>query len=125
MCVSVPVQLDGLDIIFWICTLVSMTENSIHEWQGVRLRVVGVSDSKSLLLASDVFTRELDDTFLNEVSRVKLGGSSLKTLSSFGNSIISCCSERSGLSQYISFIYALFYCKKLLFILLSSSSLIW
>lgn len=46
---------------------------------------MGVSDSKSLLLASDVFTRELDDTFLNEVSRVKLGGSSLKTLSSFVN----------------------------------------
>lgn len=58
---------------------------SLHAKLGVRLRVVGVSDSKSLLLASDVFTRELDDTFLNEVSRVKLGGSSLKTLSSFVN----------------------------------------
>ncbi|XP_034688255.1 bifunctional aspartokinase/homoserine dehydrogenase 1 [Vitis riparia] len=58
---------------------------SLHAKLGVRLQVVGVSDSKSLLLASDVFTRELDDTFLNEVSRVKLGGSSLKTLSSFVN----------------------------------------
>lgn len=58
---------------------------SLHAKLGVRLRVVGVSDSKSLLLASDVFTRELDDTFLNEVSRVKLGGSSLNTLSSFVN----------------------------------------
>lgn len=58
---------------------------SLHAKLGVRLRVVGVSDSKSLLLASDVFTRELDDTFLNEVSQVKLGGSSLKTLSSFVN----------------------------------------
>nr|CAN66806.1 hypothetical protein VITISV_041909 [Vitis vinifera] len=48
-------------------------ENDALRLEGVRLRVVGVSDSKSLLLASDVFTRELDDTFLNEVSRVKLG----------------------------------------------------
>lgn len=102
-----------------------MTENSILDGQGVRLRVVGVSDSKSLLLASDMFTRELDDTILNEVSRVKLGGSSLKTLSSFGNSIISCTSERSGLSLYIFFAFALFYCTNLLFVLLSSSSLIW
>lgn len=83
---------------------------------------MGVSDSKSLLLASDMFTRELDDTILNEVSRVKLGGSSLKTLSSFGNSIISCS---SGLLLYIFFAFALFYRINLLFVLLSSSSLIW
>ena len=82
---------------------------------------MGISDSKSLILASDLFTRELEDTFLNEVSRVKLGGSSLKTLSSFGNSSISCCSEMSGLSHCIFFIYALFYCTEFLFILLSSS----
>ncbi|CAK9184630.1 unnamed protein product [Ilex paraguariensis] len=49
--------------------------------QGVRLRVVGVCDSKSLLVALDVFTMELDDTFLMEVCRVKLNGSSLLTLS--------------------------------------------
>ncbi|KAK3001236.1 hypothetical protein RJ639_021255 [Escallonia herrerae] len=50
----------------------------------VSLQVVGVCDSKSLLVASDVFTRELDDNFLREVIRVKSNGSSLLTLRSFG-----------------------------------------
>ncbi|CAK9165282.1 unnamed protein product [Ilex paraguariensis] len=57
---------------------------SLHAKQGVRLRVVGVCDSKSLLVALDVFTMELDDTFLMEVCRVKLNGSSLLTLSNVG-----------------------------------------
>jgi hypothetical protein len=30
-------------------------------WQGVHLRVVGVCDSKSLVAAPDVITRELND----------------------------------------------------------------
>ncbi|XP_065868795.1 uncharacterized protein [Euphorbia lathyris] len=54
---------------------------SLHaKQQGVHLRVVGVSDSKSLVVASDVLTRELDDKFLSEICRVKLSGSSLSTL---------------------------------------------
>ncbi|XP_065868797.1 uncharacterized protein [Euphorbia lathyris] len=53
---------------------------SLHAKQGVHLRVVGVSDSKSLVVASDVLTRELDDKFLSEICRVKLSGSSLSTL---------------------------------------------
>lgn len=57
---------------------------SLHAKQGVHLRVVGVCDSKSLLVASDVSTMELDDIFLIEVCRVKLHGSSLLTLGGFG-----------------------------------------
>ena len=56
------------------------------ELQGVRLRVVGLCDSKSLLVASDVYTMELDDAILLEVCQVKSNGSSLATLSSSGNS---------------------------------------
>lgn len=61
-------------------------EHIILELQGVRLRVVGVCDSKSLLVASDVCTMELDDAILLEVCRTKSNGSSLVTLSSSGNS---------------------------------------
>ncbi|THF94221.1 hypothetical protein TEA_011981 [Camellia sinensis var. sinensis] len=51
---------------------------------GVHLRVVGVCDSKSLLVASDVLTMELDDTSLTEVCHVKLKGSLLLTLGNLG-----------------------------------------
>ncbi|KAL8140941.1 hypothetical protein V2J09_006962 [Rumex salicifolius] len=54
----------------------------VHAKQGVRLRVVGVSDSKSLLISPDVFTKELDDEILNEICRVKQSGSPLSTLGS-------------------------------------------
>ncbi|XP_052199460.1 uncharacterized protein LOC127806295 [Diospyros lotus] len=57
---------------------------SLHAKQGVHLRVVGVCDSKSLLIASDVLTMELDDIFLTEVCGVKLKGSSLLTLNNYG-----------------------------------------
>ncbi|PSR90085.1 Homoserine dehydrogenase [Actinidia chinensis var. chinensis] len=57
---------------------------SLHAQQKLHLRVVGVCDSKSLIVASDVFTMELDDTFLVEVCRVKSTGSSLLTLSNSG-----------------------------------------
>ncbi|EEF40732.1 bifunctional aspartokinase/homoserine dehydrogenase [Ricinus communis] len=53
---------------------------SLHASQGVHLRVVGVCDSKSLVVASDVLTRELNDQFLSEVCRLKLNGSPLSTL---------------------------------------------
>ncbi|MCD9644061.1 hypothetical protein HAX54_032033 [Datura stramonium] len=57
---------------------------SLHAKQGVRLRVVGVCDSKSLVVAPDVVTAELDDSFLLEACRVKSNGSSLKMLGDFG-----------------------------------------
>ncbi|KAI3409515.1 Homoserine dehydrogenase (HDH) [Psidium guajava] len=57
---------------------------SLHANQGVHLRVVGVCDSKSLVVAPDVHALELDDKFLLEVCRVKGDGSSLSKLSSFG-----------------------------------------
>lgn len=57
---------------------------SLHAKLGVHLPVVGVCDSKSLLVASDVFTKELDDTFLTKVCAAKEKGSSLLTLSSSG-----------------------------------------
>jgi hypothetical protein len=53
-------------------------------WQGVHLRVVGVCDSKSLVFASDVITRELNDQTLSEVCRFKSNGSSLSALGDLG-----------------------------------------
>ncbi|KAK6936278.1 Homoserine dehydrogenase, catalytic [Dillenia turbinata] len=44
---------------------------SLHAKQGVRLRVVGICDSRSLLFVSDVLTKELDDPLLLEVCRIK------------------------------------------------------
>lgn len=52
--------------------------------QGVRLRVVGVCDSKSMVAAPDASTAELDDELLLQVCKVKSSGSSLQTLSNFG-----------------------------------------
>lgn len=54
------------------------------EWQGVNLRVVGVCDSKSILIASDASTTELNDNLLSEVCRVKSSGSSLSAISNLG-----------------------------------------
>lgn len=55
--------------------------------QGVRLRVVGVCDSKSLVVAPDVFTEELDDPLLLEVCKAKSSGASLQTVSNFGKAV--------------------------------------
>ncbi|KAK2648662.1 hypothetical protein Ddye_016151 [Dipteronia dyeriana] len=52
--------------------------------QGIHLRVVGVCDSKSLVVASDVLSNELNDNFLSEVFRVKVDGFSLLTLWGLG-----------------------------------------
>ncbi|KAH9773646.1 homoserine dehydrogenase [Citrus sinensis] len=58
---------------------------SLHANLGVHLRVVGVSDSKSLVVASDVFTKEFNDNLLSEICRLKADRSSLSTLiSGFG-----------------------------------------
>ncbi|CAI9781350.1 unnamed protein product [Fraxinus pennsylvanica] len=56
----------------------------LHSKLGVRLRVVGVCDSKSMVAAPDAFTAELDDELLLQVCKVKSSGSSLQTLSNFG-----------------------------------------
>ncbi|CAN0858122.1 Bifunctional aspartokinase/homoserine dehydrogenase [Linum grandiflorum] len=58
---------------------------SLHAKQGIHLRVVGVSDSKSLVVASNVLTGELKDDFLSEVCRVKSDGSSLSKLVQLGD----------------------------------------
>lgn len=50
------------------------------------MRVIGVGDSRSLVVASDVLTTELNDKILLETCRIKLGGGSLSDLSNFGNS---------------------------------------
>ncbi|GMY10246.1 homoserine dehydrogenase [Fagus crenata] len=55
---------------------------SLHAKLGVHLRVVGVCDSKSSIIVSDVFFMELDDKFLLELCQLKSNGSSLLTLSS-------------------------------------------
>ncbi|TXG73429.1 hypothetical protein EZV62_002008 [Acer yangbiense] len=60
---------------------------SLHAKLGIHLRVVGVCDSKSLVVASDVLSKELNDNFLSEVCRVKADGSSLLTLGGLGNPI--------------------------------------
>lgn len=57
---------------------------SLHAKQGIHLRVVGVCDSNSLLVASDVFTMELGDNSLLQVCRIKSDGSSLLTLGGSG-----------------------------------------
>ncbi|EXB73292.1 Bifunctional aspartokinase/homoserine dehydrogenase [Morus notabilis] len=57
---------------------------SLHSKHGIRLRVVGVCDSKYLVVAPDVFSMELSDKLLLEVCRVKSDSSSLLTLSSSG-----------------------------------------
>ncbi|TYH80913.1 hypothetical protein ES332_D03G165100v1 [Gossypium tomentosum] len=66
---------------------------SLHAKQGVHLRVVGVSDSKSLIIASDVKQKELDDNILAEVCRVKSDGSSLSKITSLGESQVFSNSE--------------------------------
>uniref|UniRef100_A0A2N9FMU5 homoserine dehydrogenase n=1 Tax=Fagus sylvatica TaxID=28930 RepID=A0A2N9FMU5_FAGSY len=57
---------------------------SLHAKLGVHLRVVGVCDSKSSIIVSDVFFMELDEKFLLELCQLKSNGSSLLTLSSSG-----------------------------------------
>ncbi|KAI3461205.1 hypothetical protein Pfo_017868 [Paulownia fortunei] len=56
----------------------------LHSKQGVRLRVVGVCDSKSIVVIPDVLTSELDDKFLLQLCKVKSSGSSLQELANFG-----------------------------------------
>ncbi|KAG2300009.1 hypothetical protein Bca52824_036481 [Brassica carinata] len=52
----------------------------LHAKMRVHLRVIGVSDSKSLLVPVDVLKEELDDDLLSEVCSIKSAGSPLTTL---------------------------------------------
>lgn len=52
--------------------------------QGLCLRVVGVGDSKSLVVSDDLLHKGLDDTFLLQLCRVKSAGESLSKLCDFG-----------------------------------------
>ncbi|KAK7829819.1 homoserine dehydrogenase [Quercus suber] len=58
-----------------------VSSRSLHAKLGVHLRVVGVCDSKSSIVVSDVLSMELDDKFLLELCQLKSNGSSLLTLS--------------------------------------------
>ncbi|KAJ8750278.1 hypothetical protein K2173_014193 [Erythroxylum novogranatense] len=69
---------------------------SLHAKKGVHLRVVGVCDSKSLVVTSDVLTGELDDAFLSELCRLKSNGSSLSSLSDFGECRVYANSESNN-----------------------------
>ncbi|XP_061343555.1 homoserine dehydrogenase isoform X2 [Gastrolobium bilobum] len=57
---------------------------SLHSTQGLFLSVLGVGDSKSLVVAEDLMNKGLSDSFLLELCRVKHGGESLSKLHDFG-----------------------------------------
>ncbi|KAE9619934.1 hypothetical protein Lal_00040254 [Lupinus albus] len=57
---------------------------SLHSKQGLWLRVAGVCDSKSLILAEDLLNKGLDDSILLETCRIKSAGLSLSKLGDFG-----------------------------------------
>lgn len=57
---------------------------SLHSTQGLCLRVLGVGDSKSLVVAGDLLHKGLDDILLLELCRVKSAGESLSKLRDFG-----------------------------------------
>ncbi|KAI5406948.1 hypothetical protein KIW84_053268 [Lathyrus oleraceus] len=53
---------------------------SLHSLQGLLLRVVGVGDSKSLMVVDDLLNKGLDDNFLLELCRLKHAGESISKL---------------------------------------------
>ncbi|KMZ68263.1 Homoserine dehydrogenase [Zostera marina] len=57
---------------------------AIHSQQGLALSVVGVCDSRSMLLVDDLQNSEFSDVFLKEICKVKSSESSLSTVSHFG-----------------------------------------
>ncbi|KAL1558299.1 homoserine dehydrogenase-like isoform X1 [Salvia divinorum] len=56
----------------------------LHSQQGVRLRVVGVCDSKSMVAIPDVLTSEFRDDFLLQLCEIKSNGSSFLDLTKTG-----------------------------------------
>ncbi|KAJ0084970.1 hypothetical protein Patl1_30130 [Pistacia atlantica] len=69
---------------------------SFHAKMGVHLRVVGICDSKSMVVSSDVLTRELNDNLISQVCHVKSKRSSLSTLTAFGECQVFMDSELRG-----------------------------
>ncbi|XP_038988261.1 bifunctional aspartokinase/homoserine dehydrogenase 1 isoform X2 [Phoenix dactylifera] len=57
---------------------------ALHSQQGLVLRVLGVCDSRSLLVVDDVATKGMQDSFLMEICRAKSSGSSLSSLLRLG-----------------------------------------
>lgn len=62
-----------------------VSTRSLHAKQGVRLRVVCVCDSKSMIVVKDVSVQELDDEFLLQLCNLKSQGSSLATFNNLGD----------------------------------------
>ncbi|MQM21686.1 hypothetical protein Taro_054730 [Colocasia esculenta] len=56
---------------------------------GLALRVVGVCDSQSMLVANDIFTTELDDDLLARICREKSSGSALSAIADIGKFLTS------------------------------------
>ncbi|KAF7831548.1 homoserine dehydrogenase [Senna tora] len=69
---------------------------SLHSQQGLNLKVVGVCDSQSVVASADFLNKGLDDSFLLELCRVKLGGSSLSKLGDFGECQVFAHPESQG-----------------------------
>lgn len=57
----------------------------LHASQGIHLRVLGVCDSQSLLMAAKVPEAELSDECLKNICHLKSSGSPLSSLDSIGN----------------------------------------
>ncbi|XP_072975737.1 uncharacterized protein [Typha angustifolia] len=57
---------------------------ALHAKQGLVLRVIGVADSRSLLVVDDATTMEMDDAFLMAICRAKSSGSPLSSLLDLG-----------------------------------------
>ncbi|EES15586.2 hypothetical protein SORBI_3008G019532 [Sorghum bicolor] len=57
----------------------------LHANQGVAIRVVGVADSSSLLVAEDVHSNGLDDALLTQLCAAKSAGSPLSSLLAQGH----------------------------------------
>ncbi|KAJ3684330.1 hypothetical protein LUZ61_013494 [Rhynchospora tenuis] len=62
-----------------------ISSRSLHSKQGIVIRVVGVSDSSSLLVSDDIMLSGMRDEFLAEICRAKSAGSPLKSLLNHGH----------------------------------------
>ncbi|CAI8597745.1 unnamed protein product [Vicia faba] len=69
---------------------------SLHSLQGLLLRVVGVGDSKSLMVVDDLLNKGLDDSFLLELCRIKHAGESLSKLADSGQCRVFAHPESQG-----------------------------
>ncbi|XP_050879798.1 homoserine dehydrogenase isoform X2 [Lathyrus oleraceus] len=69
---------------------------SLHSLQGLLLRVVGVGDSKSLMVVDDLLNKGLDDNFLLELCRLKHAGESISKLADSGHCHVFAHPESQG-----------------------------